>query len=158
MTKYTNKYGIGPGHAVMASFIEPGNPEVEVLRDMVIRVAMLDEYERNNDALRGLVDAYTALLTAEADEHDVELDTVHDGDTYEAEKVYLKYALAGYRYSMPERKGWSDNDLMEYISWYTFPKMWWPTALLAEVGFMRGSRDAKEAKAMFAYFAENRAG
>lgn len=149
-----------------AHLLTPETPGSEELVDMVRKCAMLDEHDRNDAALAGLLKAYVACLEAEAYEdtgEEVDLGLVDDGPahdrTYAAEKIWRKYVVLGYLAGLP--KEWrenlraaedSENECYDRCSWYSLDsELCWPPNLLAEIAFTVGVRDAIQAEQMRSY-------
>ncbi len=130
------------------------------LKDLVFD-ALFGGEDPDYDIVSGLVNAYISLCEREANENDKELELISDGPShardYAAEKLYYKYAIAGYKSSVPEVRDCEDGDLHESVTWYDLPVgLSWTPQLLAEVAYAFGVRDGLQAKAMARYFAENR--
>jgi hypothetical protein len=139
--------------SLMAGMTLPEFPDSDEIHSLLYKTALLDESEADCEVLKGLLDAYVALLGAEDGGDALEL--VHDGHgkdkSWDAEKIYMKYVMAGFRYKLPDFKKASDGETYESCSVYYFAPMSWPVAFLAEVAFARGVRDALEAKALGEY-------
>ena len=156
-----SKQYIRPGDRLLASMTTPENPELNVLEDLIFATALLDEDDRNDHALGGLLSAYCGVLDFEWEpDEEPEPDLINDGPShnyhYAAENLYKTYVLAGYRSRGNVAKDAADDDLYDYVTWFTFPSGWtWPTALLARVAYARGIRDALECEQMARYFAEH---
>lgn len=136
----------------------PDAPDADALKDLCVAACLAEE--RNNDLISGLIQAYVAALVEESEGADIA--TVSDGPsaerTWEAEKLYQKYVMAGYLVSVPEAKGADEEYLYECCTWYEFPSdIRWPPQLLAEVAYVQGYIDGRQAKAMAAYFRAEKA-
>ena len=153
---------IDPGLRLMAgTMLTPDAPTPESLKEAIFGLVLNDDDEVNFNVLRPLVKAYSELLTAEAEESDTEVDFVSDADDYAAEKLYREFAIKGWRQAVgakyPEAtKSRSDEEVYEGCAWYEYGKMTWPTQLIAEVGYVLGYRDGRNAIAMSEYFAAHK--
>jgi hypothetical protein len=140
--------------SLLGGMTEPALPDQDELREMVYKVAMLDEHDRDDHVLKGILRAYVALLWRAEEEKDEpgEVELVDDGHGstmhYDAEKLWRQHVVAGYLYRLPACKDISEDDLYDRCTWYTFPSLSWPPKLLAEIAFARGVRDALEAQDM----------
>jgi hypothetical protein len=157
-----SKQYIRPGDRLLASMTTPENPELGVLEDMIFAAALVDEDDRNDDALGSLLRAHWAVMVREHEEDDaeIEVDLVSDGHksdrTWAAEKLYKRYVLKGYCSRQKVAKDFPVDELYDYVSWYAFPSDWtWPAALLARVAYARGIRDALQSQALSRYFTEH---
>jgi hypothetical protein len=145
--------------SLMAGMTLPELPASDELYDLIFKTALLDESEDSHGALKGLVDAYIALVSIESDFEDLEL--VSDGHgkdkSWNAEKVYMKFIMAGFRSKLPDFKKASDEETYESCTAYFWENISWPPKLLAEVSFARGVRDAIDCKALRDYMRQQQA-
>ena len=146
--------------SLLGSMTLPEAPEADALREMIFAVAMMDQDEIPDRLLYGLLTAYVAILVSE-DEEDAGVELVNDGHksarTYDAEKIWRKYVVAGYLFRLPACKGLDENELYDRCQWYHLDdNLYWPPSLLAEAAFARGVRDALEAEEMAKWAEEQR--
>ena len=157
----TIKIKFDKGQAKMLGLMtEATIPDADALKDMVQACALLDEDECEGAILAGLVKAYVAVLSE--DEEDLDgIETVTYDCNFTAEKIWLKYAVAGYvsGFSKEERKRLRQAEedepgtLYECITPYHFSeKIHWPPELLAETAYAMGYRDYRRAVEMRKFF------
>lgn len=138
--------------AILGAMTKPEAPEASTLREMVFQTALMDQDEAPEGLMKGLLNAYVAVLVSE-DEDDAGVELVNDGPkcsrTYDAEKIWRKYVVAGYIHRLPACKHLDENELYDRCQWYQFDdNLFWPPQLLAEAAYARGVRDALEAEEM----------
>lgn len=143
-----------PSGITLLSSLRNDPPTAGEIRDMVFNAALADDPDR--EVVRALVRCYMTVSAteAEAEGEDTDWEVISDDENWDAEKMYRKYIVAGYRQGLkltPEQA--DDDSIYESCTWYDYGKTTWPDRLLAEVAFVRGYRDAREAKAMYDYVA-----
>jgi hypothetical protein len=152
------KIQLSPGLSLIAgTIVQPERPTSESIKEQIFGAILDygDECSPNADVVKGLVAAYSALLEAE-DEEEVGFDRISDN---EAELLYREYAIKGRRNAIRSKhpkvaKKREDCSVYEYCDWYDFGRMTWPTQLIAEVGFIVGSKAGKETLAWDRYHTE----
>lgn len=143
-----------PAGITFLSSLRSDPPTAADIREMVFNAALADDPDER--VIRALVKAYMAMsiAEAEAEDEDTDWEMVSDEPNWDAEKVYRKYIIAGYRVASKLKPEQVDDDsIYENCTWYDYGKMDWPDQLIAEVAFVRGYRDAREAQAMYNYVA-----
>lgn len=123
-------------------------PTAEGIKELIFAVALPEEDEPNVDVLKGLIRAYMALFDAEAEENNWEpgYEVLNDANDYEAEKVYRRFAVKGWRVAVKREypkavASRDDDEVYDCCPWYDFGKMVWPDQLVAEVGYLAGYRE-----------------
>ena len=142
------------------TILEPEVPTADSLKNDIFALCMSDDVAELTPVIKGLVNAYVAL--AEFNDEDEDMVLVSDSDDWAAEKVYIEYAIKGWRQAVgreyPEAaKSRDDERVYESCPWYDFGKMTWPAQLIAEVGYLVGYKAGREGVAMSRYFEQQEA-
>lgn len=132
-------------------------PSASDLRDLVFQVGVGDLSGQPEGLLDGLVRAYTAQATAEAEDDGDWGDDADPGfelvSGNEAEEIFRDYSIKGYRSVSKQTKAQaSDESVYECCDWYEPLVASWPDKLLAELAFIKGRRAAHQAVALRDYF------
>jgi len=132
-------------------------PTTDSLKEMVYALAIAKRWDDQPDGvLDGLVRAYAAQATydaeQESDDGEPSFELVSGA---EAEAIYCKFIVAGYRAVLKGKEEFkaylaseSDEGIRESCDWYEPIVGYWPDQLLAEVAYAKGRRTAHEAIAM----------
>jgi len=141
-------------------------PTADSLKEMVYALATTKRWDDQPDGvLDGLVRAYTAQATYDAEQES------DDGEPSfelvsgtEAEAIYCKFIVAGYRAVLKGKEEFkaylaseSDEGIRESCDWYEPIVGYWPDQLLAEVAYAKGRRTAREAIAMSEWYRAKKA-
>jgi hypothetical protein len=156
-----NKIKLPAGLGLIAgTILQPERPTSDDLREQIYGAVLDygDECHPNADVVKALVAAYSALLEAE-DEDEVGFDIISGND---AELFYRKYAIKAWRKEVGKaypdaNKSRDDSDVYENCDWYEFGKMTWPRQLLAEIGYLVGLKNGREAVASSRHYEARKA-
>lgn len=145
---------IQPGLNLMA-FLANTPPTADDLKSYCFALALQED--QPDGVLEGLVDAYMAQLSADAQERDDDRETYETVSGDEAEDLYRQYAVKGYRDASKLKHEISDERIYESCDLYDFDVKLWPDALLAEIAYVKGYRAAREAAGYAVYAAAQEA-
>jgi hypothetical protein len=145
---------------IAGTILQPDCPTSSEVKEQIYGAVLDtgDDSQPNVDVVKALVAVYSALLEAE-DEDEIGFDIISGND---AEQFYRKYVVKAWRKevsrSYPEAtKSRDDEDVYEGCDWYEFGKMTWPRQLLAEIGYLVGLKNGREAVAMSRYYEARKA-
>jgi len=132
------------------TIIEPEPPTLSSLKDDILGLCLAED--TNADVVCHLVNAYIDILIEEDEEFELT-----DGD---AEQVYRKYAIRGWREAVsrdyPEAtRSRDDSTVYESCDWFEYDKTHWPAQLVAEIGYLVGIKNGRSAVAMSRYYEKN---
>jgi hypothetical protein len=161
----TIKIKFDKGQAKMLGLMtEATLPDADDLKEMICACVFLEEDSCEDAILVGLVKTYVAVLDDLLfEQEDVAdgIETVTYDCNFTSEKIWLKYAIAGYLsgFSKEERKQYRQKEedepgtLNECVTpYYMSTDIRWPPELLAEVAYAMGYRDYRRAVEMRKFF------
>lgn len=133
------------------------DPSSEDIKEMIFNHAIHNDDGINPDFIRGLLTAYMARVRDEDDDGE-------DGEEWldwrEAEQVYIRFSVDGYRDRMKRSEykhvaEYSDEEIYERCDWWEFGEMQWPAKMIAELAYVNGTFAAAKGIQMTKYFAQH---